>query len=261
MSLRAASARPEGTPDDHFLRMSPRMPTDANVTRSPNEARVLDFARAFRSAARAVGFYPPTHQAVVAALDHVAAAARAATAGGPVCLTILPHAFLAGGVPIDASETVVADFAALCHRHGVGAVILDGLATPEAWQAFFVLLARRPEEMRSAGGIQRQWKALRHTEPGHPRNRLRRAAARQGRAATSSNSPPSSATTLKPPASAARSWTTRAPRFDGRSTARPTRRRPSRPFCGSSARPPSSPGRSPISSTTCSAGPQRSASS
>ena len=141
------------------------MPTEANATRSPDEARVLDFARAFRSAARAVGFYPPTHQAVAAALDHVAAAARAATAGGPVCLTILPHAFLAGGVPIDASETVVAEFAALCHRHGVGAVNLDGLATPEAWQAFFVLLARRPEEMRSAGGIQRQWKALRHSSP------------------------------------------------------------------------------------------------
>ena len=89
----------------------------------------------------------------------------AATSGGPVCLTILPQAFLAGGVPIDTSETVVADFAALCHRHGVGAVNLDGRATPEAWQAFFVLLARRPEEVRGAGGIQRQWKALRHTSP------------------------------------------------------------------------------------------------
>ena len=141
------------------------MPAEANATRLPNEARVLDFARAFRSAARAVGFYPPAHQAVVAALDQVAATARAATAGGPVCLTILPHAFLAGGVPIDASETVVTDFAALCHRHGVGAVNLDGRATPEAWQAFFVLLARRPEEVRSAGGIQRQWKALRHASP------------------------------------------------------------------------------------------------
>ena len=141
------------------------MPTEANATRLPNEARVLDFARAFRSAARAVGFYPPTHQTVVAALDQVAATARAATAGGPVCLTILPHAFLAGGIAIDASETVVTDFAALCHRHGVGAVNLDGRATPEAWQAFFVLLARRPEEVRSAGGIQRQWKALRHASP------------------------------------------------------------------------------------------------
>jgi hypothetical protein len=141
------------------------MPTEANAARSTNEGRVLDFARAFRSAARAVGFYPPTHQAVVAALEQVAAAARAATAGGPVCLTILPQAFLAGGVPIDTSETVVADFAALCHRHGVGAVNLDGRATPDAWQAFFMLLARRPEEVRNAGGIQRQWKALRHTSP------------------------------------------------------------------------------------------------
>jgi hypothetical protein len=141
------------------------MPTEANAARSPDEARVLDFARAFRSAARAVGFYPPTHQAVVAALDHVAAAARAATTSGPVCLTILPQAFLAGGVPIDTSETVVNDFATLCHRHGVGAVNLDGRATPEAWQAFFMLLARRPEEVRNAGGIQRQWKALRHTSP------------------------------------------------------------------------------------------------
>ena len=141
------------------------MPTEANAARSPDEARVLDFARAFRSAARAVGFYPPTHQAVVAALDQVAAAARAATSGGPVCLTILPQVFLAGGVPIDTSETVVNDFATLCHRHGVGAVNLDGQATPEAWQAFFMLLARRPEEVRDAGGIQRQWKALRHTSP------------------------------------------------------------------------------------------------
>lgn len=145
--------------------MGQLMPNEANAARSPNEARVLDFARAFRSAARAVGFYPPTHQAVVAALDQVAAAARGATSGGPVCLTILPQAFLAGGVPIDTSETVVADFAALCHRHGVGAVNLDGRATPEAWQAFFMLLARRPEEVRGAGGIQRQWQALRHTSP------------------------------------------------------------------------------------------------
>ena len=141
------------------------MPPETSATRSPNEARVLDFARAFRSAARTVGFYPPSHQAVVTALGQVEAAARAATAGGPVCLTILPQAFLAGGVPIESAETVVADFAALCHRHGVGAVNLDGKATAEAWQDFFMLLARRPDQVRLAGGIQRQWKALRHPSP------------------------------------------------------------------------------------------------
>jgi hypothetical protein len=141
------------------------MTTEASAARSPNEARVLDFARAFRSAARAIAFYPPTHQNVVSALGQVRAAASAATAGGPLCLTILPQAFLAGGVPIDASETVVVDFAALCHRHGVGAVNLDGRAGDEAWQDFFMLLARRPEEVRNAGGIQRQWKSLRHSSP------------------------------------------------------------------------------------------------
>ena len=141
------------------------MQAEAHATQLPNEARVLDFARAFRSAARTVGFYPPSHQAVVAALDHVTSAARAATSVGPVCLTILPHAFLAAGVPMDSSEPVVSDVAALCHRHGVGAVNLDGQASSEAWQDFFTLLARRPDEVRLAGGIQRQWKALRHRSP------------------------------------------------------------------------------------------------
>jgi hypothetical protein len=141
------------------------MPTEASATKSPNEARVLDFARAFRSAARAVGFYPATHQAVTSALGQLAAATQAATAGGPLCLTILPQAFLAGGIPIDSTESVVSDLAAVCHRHGVGAVILDAKATPQAWHAFLVLLARKPEEVRSAGGVQRQWKALRHRSP------------------------------------------------------------------------------------------------
>jgi hypothetical protein len=139
--------------------------SEANIARPPNEARVLNVARAFRSAARAVGFYPATHQTVVAALQQLTSAARAATAGGPLCLTILPQAFLAGGVPMDSTETVVADLAAVCHRHGIGAVILDAHATSASWHALLVLLARKPEEVRAAGGVQRQWKASRHRSP------------------------------------------------------------------------------------------------
>jgi hypothetical protein len=141
------------------------MPTETHLERPGNQAHVLEFARAFRSAARAVGFYPPTHQAVAAALDHLTAGARAATADGPLCLTILPQAFMAGGVQMDSSETVVADLAGVCHRHGIGAVILDAKGTSEAWHALLALLARKPEEVRGAGGVQRQWKALRHRSP------------------------------------------------------------------------------------------------
>ena len=141
------------------------MASEANTARPPNEARVLDVARAFRSAARAVGFYPASHQTVVAALEQLTSAGRAATSGGPLCLTILPQAFLAGGVPMDSTETVVADLAAVCHRHGIGAVILDANATSASWHALLVLLARKPEEVRAAGGVQRQWKASRHRSP------------------------------------------------------------------------------------------------
>jgi hypothetical protein len=141
------------------------MPTGASATRPPNLTHVLEFARAFRAAARAVAFYPASHQNVVLALDQVVATARVATAHGPVCLTILPHACMAGGVPIDHSETVVADLAGLLHRHGVGALNLDGKATHDSWRALFALLARRPDDLRAAGGIQQQWKALRQMSP------------------------------------------------------------------------------------------------
>ncbi len=141
------------------------MPVDTTPSPRPDADGILEFARAFRSAARAVSFYPPSHQTVVSALEHVARAARTAAVDGPLCLTILPKAFLARGVSIDSSETVVADLAGLCHRHGVGALILDGRDTPDAWRGLFSLLARKPEDVRAAGGIQREWKALRHVSP------------------------------------------------------------------------------------------------
>ncbi|MCX6544406.1 MAG: HEAT repeat domain-containing protein [Acidobacteria bacterium] len=141
------------------------MATDASTTKPFDETPVLEFARAFRAAVRAVGFYPATHQSVVAALDKVVAAANIASAKGSLSLSILPGAFLAGGVLIDSTQTVVGELAAILHRHGVGAMSVDGKASVEAWRALFVLLGRTPEEMRAAGGIQRQWKTLRHRSP------------------------------------------------------------------------------------------------
>jgi len=140
-------------------------PTGVNTARPSDETPVLEFARAFRAAVRAVGFYPASHQAVVSSIDKVVATARVVTATGPLSLSILPGAFLAGGVPIDSTQTVVGELAAILHRHGVGAMNLDGKATVESWRALFVLLSRTPEDMRAAGGIQRQWRALRHPSP------------------------------------------------------------------------------------------------
>jgi hypothetical protein len=141
------------------------MPSDAAAPRPASPPHVLDFARAFRAAARAVGFYPATHQNVVAALDQVTMTARAATGSGSMCLTVLPQGLLAGGIALDPSERAFSDLAGICHRHGIGALILDGRAGAESWRALLTLLARKPEEVRAAGGVHRQWKALRQISP------------------------------------------------------------------------------------------------
>ena len=127
---------------------------------------ILDFARAFKAAARAGGFYPPGHPAIGGTLEAVHRAERALTDQGALCLTILPDRFLAGGVPMDGADRLVAEFAGILHRHGVGALLLNGRATPDSWRALFTLLAQSPDAVRVAGGVQRQWKTLRQSGPG-----------------------------------------------------------------------------------------------
>lgn len=141
------------------------MSAGANPTAVSMEVPVLQFARAFRSAARVVGFYPPAHPAVGSSLDLVVAAARAVASKGPLALTILPDVFLVGGEPLESREAAIAELASILHRHGVGALNLRGSAGNQAWRALFELLAQTPEDVRGSGGIQRRWLALRHPDP------------------------------------------------------------------------------------------------
>lgn len=141
------------------------MPAGSSPIAVSVEGQILQFARAFRSAARVVGFYPPAHPAVGSSLEHVMAASRAASAKGPLALTILPDVFLVGGEPLESREAAVAELAAILHRHGVGAMNLRGSAGIQAWRGLFELLAQQPEDVRAAGGIQRRWLALRHSDP------------------------------------------------------------------------------------------------
>lgn len=141
------------------------MSAGANPTAVSMEVPVLQFARAFRSAARVVGFYPPAHPAVGSSLDLVVAAARAVATRGPLALTILPDVFLVGGEPLESREGAIAELASILHRHGVGALNLRGSAGNQAWRALFELLAQTPEDIRDSGGIQRRWLALRHPDP------------------------------------------------------------------------------------------------
>src|SRR5512137_250626 len=82
-------------------------------------AGVVAFARAGRSAVRAISLYPGEHPAVAAALEALAEAARAATASAPLPLDVLPDAVTVKGQSLARPEAAVADVAAILHGHMV----------------------------------------------------------------------------------------------------------------------------------------------
>jgi hypothetical protein len=134
-----------------------------SVTATPSqlapsaEARLIEFARACRSAARAVAFYPAAHPSIGAALSQIVEVSRKATEGGPLLLTVLPDSLLVGGLPPSRVDVAVVELADLLHRHSVGSFKLHGPSDVESWRRLLVLLARPPEDVRADGGIRRLW--------------------------------------------------------------------------------------------------------
>jgi len=125
---------------------------------SPDEAaRLGEFARACKAAARAVSLYPATHPAIRISLTRLADVAAKATAGGPLALTVVPDGLLIAGRSATRPDAAVGELAALLHEHLVGALTIHAGANSEAWLPFFVMLARPTEELRDAGGIGRVW--------------------------------------------------------------------------------------------------------
>ena len=73
---------------------TPPEPLSADVA-----ARLAEFARMVKAAARAVSLYPPTHPSIQASLSRVLAAAQRLTAGGDITLTrLIDQGFGDGGV-------------------------------------------------------------------------------------------------------------------------------------------------------------------
>src|SRR5512140_2882450 len=95
-----------------------RLPADVTAT-------LVAFARACKSAARAVMLYPGTHPAVSAGLTAVAAAARTATTSGPLSLSVTPDTLVVGRQRIEKPDSAVTELAALLHAHQVGQLIIQ----------------------------------------------------------------------------------------------------------------------------------------
>ena len=216
-----------------------QMPTEHPRERPPSQASVLEFARAFRSAARAVGFYPPTHQAVVAALDQLTAVGagrhrrRAALSDDPaagVSCGRRPDGLVRNG-----RRRSGRGLSPPRHRgrHSGRQGLRRGLARaagPAGAKARGgARRRRRPAAVEGARGIaaRQSWKST----------SARCSGARWG--AISSSSPASSATTWRRPASAGPSSTIRAPPCSGAIESAPDEAQAVTACCASCARPPS----------------------
>ncbi len=67
------------------------MPVDAPTPLEPAEtARLIEFARAFKAAARAVLLYPGGHPAIAATLGRIATITSSAALAAPLRITVCP---------------------------------------------------------------------------------------------------------------------------------------------------------------------------
>ena len=141
--------------------------TEAATPLAPEDAaRLIDFARACKAAARAVVLYPSGHPAIAATLGRIAQITSAAQLGAPLTLTVLPDRLLLDGQAPPRGEASLGELAALLHTHLVGELTVKPGGDVEAWRQFLLLLGRTPEAVRAEGGIDRVWTTMggRHVE-------------------------------------------------------------------------------------------------
>ena len=120
-------------------------------------ARLAEFARGCKAAARAVSLYPDGHPSVQSSLQRMVEVGRKATLAAPLELTILPDQLLLGGRAAEKPDTATPELAALFHRHQIGRFVLNDGADNETWLTFFRLLSRPAEDVRDDGGIEHLW--------------------------------------------------------------------------------------------------------
>ena len=120
-------------------------------------ARLADFARACKAAARAVSLYPPAHPAIGTTLGRLAQVTAHLTEGGPYRLQVMADSLLVGGAVAARPDPAIRELAELLHRQLVGGLSLNPGIDGESWRTLLLLLARAPEDVRADGGIRHLW--------------------------------------------------------------------------------------------------------
>ena len=125
---------------------------------SPEEsARLVEFARAFKAAARAVTLYPMGHPAIAVTLGRIVELTSSARLSAPLRITVLPDGLLLDDRPPARADAAATELAQLLHSHVIGALTVRAGGDVEAWRSFLLLLgrARVGDNGRSAPGAPR----------------------------------------------------------------------------------------------------------
>jgi len=129
-------------------------------------ARLTEFARAFKAAARAVVLYPAAHPAIAATLGRIVSLTASGSLAEPLRIGVLTDGLLVDGKAAARPDPAIAELAALLHDHLIGELTIHPGGELDAWRAFLLLLGRAPDAVRSEGGISRLWTTMagRHVE-------------------------------------------------------------------------------------------------
>jgi HEAT repeat protein len=132
-------------------------PAAAPVLPPDPAARLAEFARTCKAAARAVSLYPGGHPAINVSLTRLAQAATRLTEQGPVELHVRSDELLVGEARLAKPDSSISELAALLHRQSIGMFTVNANVDDDAWRTLLLLLARPPEEVRADGGIAHLW--------------------------------------------------------------------------------------------------------
>lgn len=129
-------------------------------------ARLTEFARACKAAARAVVLYPQGHPAIAASLSRIAHITSAPHLMEPLRIAVVPDGLLLDGRAPARADPAITELAELLHDHLIGELTIHPGGDLEGWRSFLLLLGREPGDVRHDGGIARVWATLagRHVE-------------------------------------------------------------------------------------------------
>ena len=131
---------------------------------SPELARgLLQLARALLVAARNWSLYPPEHPTVGISVKRLCAAIQESSIGSVFSIGITPETLMIEASEADATQSGIAEAAALLHDRDLLRITFIGEVPPEAAHALLRMLTLDAAERRGQGGPAKIW-----TTAGHP---------------------------------------------------------------------------------------------